>query len=252
MQELLSAEKPIVAFCEACAHGHLQVAKFLYAETPSLLPDDNIINALRGASYNNQLEICKWMFSLTPDMFQSNDLNHSEVLMEMFRAAMSAKHLEMANWLFDLKIKNGRVIHVNQIDMKWFLNRMYCILGIALVQSCRNGDVLVVESLLPKMAISSFTNGYYSFYNDAVFMAAFVTCRYDILRLLLSIKQPGHVFYLEDRWDWFFGEGNVVAVKLRWMRRKYALWMRRGCAKTNTLFRQIPEDVSRYIIQSFL
>ena len=45
-----------------------------------------------------------------------------------------------------------------------------------------------------------------------------------------------------------------ISEHIRWQKRKYAMWMRSGktVAAANTMFYKMPEDVSRFVVQTFL
>ena len=81
-------------FIVACAHGHLDIAKFLYEIIPNLDVSMDCEDPLRYACREGHLHIIKWLFEKNPG------LNISACFYKPFTNACENGHLEIAKWIY--------------------------------------------------------------------------------------------------------------------------------------------------------
>lgn len=94
------------AFCAACEHGHLEVAKWLL----EINPYNNEYSydcAFRLACYYGRLNILKWLIDLIPyiDITTYDD--------DGFRTACHRGHLQTAKWLEKLRPDRYKIIRLD-------------------------------------------------------------------------------------------------------------------------------------------
>src|SRR4029079_4387201 len=92
-------------FPNACAYGYLFVAQYFFNKYDIDIHIDDEC-AFRGACYNNHMEIAKWLFKLSNEIYSPSGLvSRIDIHAEddfAFRLACYNGLIEMAIWLFNL------------------------------------------------------------------------------------------------------------------------------------------------------
>ena len=215
----LDEEYAEYAFQAACRRGHLNVMQWIY----SVKPDVNISAyhdaPFRIACANGHLDVSKWLLSVNPNI---NISTHEE---DAFESACCEGHLHVAQWLLSVKPD----IMVEDI----------------FESACYEGQLPVVQFLLsvkPNMRVREEILGFIAQEN-----------RVEMAKWLVSIHPYAYELLLH------LSHSNTSTIKhftrrtvkdARWHQRKYAILMRQFSKPT--IFFQLPEDVSRFIVQMVL
>lgn len=219
--EMVSFENQEYGFELACGHDQLRVAQWMHMMNPDF---NASIRAFRYACFSGNLPLVKWLFSEKPDIDISANGEAA------FHCACNMGHLNVAEWLISVK---------PDIDISVYDNMIF-------QHACCRDNIIIVQFLLSVKPDILF-------FEDDVWEAryAWQYCLPDLVQLfsrqiirhsvnpMLSLKKKARDYYVDH------------AELIRWVRRRYALYMRSRFSETNVFFR-VPQDVSRFIIQMFL
>ena len=178
------------AFRFACHSGHLQVAQWLYEIKPISIKNRNIniiervsrwlyyfiiqnncvLNisaenefAFRGACTNGHLEVAQWLYQIKPTL---------DISEEAFRNACYGGHLEVAQWLYQIK----PTLNISECNEYAF----QC--------ACGNGHLLVAQWLYqvkPTLDISAD--------NEFAFLSACVNGHIQVAQWLQSLNPNTYI-----------------------------------------------------------
>jgi len=148
------------AFCQACANGHICVAKWLKKNWPDIDHCANSAYAFRLACANGHICVAKWLINtfsdITPYILSSY----------AFRYACINGHISVAKWLinnwpdidknankketFEKVCANGKLEIAKLLRIRWWgHNPLDDIIGYdSLIVSCNKGDLLLFKWLL--------------------------------------------------------------------------------------------------------
>ena len=248
-------------FENACIKGHLHVAKWLLSKYPHIT---NSETTFRDSCANGHLEVAQWIYSLPHGDFDLSD--HRYLYHALFWACMNG-HLEVAKWLHslneELDISSKKEYFLVNVCGQGTLDVVKWLLSVkpgvdisadneeAFLQACENGRLCIAQWLLfvkPDINISSIDH--FAFKNSCS-KSCINPAHLFIAEWLVSVKP----FLYKIKFDANgFAEAHIrIKEDERWQERKMAVWLRTGTAKAkNNAFAQVPQDVSRYIVQMFL
>ncbi len=182
------------AFCQACIHGHLEVAKWLLETKPninigicknfsfhyacrfehleiaqwiySLKPEvieESGESAFHTACYNGNLEFAKWIISIKPDLkiifnayegIGDEDNDEDNYEVSTFVSACSSGSLELVQWLFEIRPET-KITEYTGFD--------------AFVNACHKGNLSIAKFILEKKPdLNIREQSDYTFFNTCV------------------------------------------------------------------------------------
>lgn len=232
-------------FEHACMNGHLQLAQTFLAKSPSLLQEAEIENKLfPNVCLLGKLNVAQWILSITPE------INISKFAEGAFPGAVAEGRLDVAKWLLsvkpDIDITAGAfriaLIHDHVEMAQWIFSVKPDIdVSRAISDYVRNTCCKLKVVELVRIAEE----------NEAVFRYA---CSQHKLEMVEWFQSQNPFMFQVERYACL----GIIRLspkirrleEVRWRGRKYALWMRSSI--NTTVFYCVPQDVSRYIVQSFL
>ena len=173
-------------------------------------------SVFKVATQNGYLNVMKWLLYVNYEFYGC-------IVDDLFMTACTHGHLAIAQWILSVNPFIASAINFHVFQKACFYNQLHIAKWLL--------------SLNPFIDISS---------NDhAIFKHACFTQ-----------SCPEIAFWLQSLKPFLYKITEPVGYRIRtkeetaWQQRKYALWMR--SERHRGLLYQIPEDVSRYIVQTFL
>lgn len=223
----------------ACEHGHLNVVKWLLVVAPTIDVSHGDHMAFRTACNTGHLELAEWLWLHDSDI-SLLFCSEKEII---FCDICQFGQLRVAQWFLFVNPE----INISARD------------ELAFRCACQNNRVPVVHWLLTLN--HKILDSPSKFYGDLNLGQMYISFSWRMrwvcmLRLLMSkkcgvIHTNAHLceYTVNEITAWY----KEDRAKMMWPMRKYAVWMQTGLSRSkSTPFYRIPEDVSRYIIQSFL
>jgi hypothetical protein len=210
-------------FKDLCVSGQIKAAKLFYIEHRSAIEIQHIYSIFFTIALTKNVHIIEWLYKQHIP-FNSIKINY------LFSEVCTKGHKSMIQWFLTTFPET-----INQIEQEF-------------EQACLNNQIFIAKLLfqLKPSVVQSLSNNDHFIWKKAVF-----NCYYDIIDFIQQTKPEVYVYIRRKNLSNLHYIRSEKEIRLQ--KQLIPLWL--TCSNSpnkNSIWYQLPRDISRYIIQQFI